>query len=326
MDKIKRVPLPLAQPPVQDRASIRIQRADRVVDAPRTLALWHLASFDAPSVAVAWSLGFAWVARVQLAWQIPLVLALTTWWIYLSDRLLDARAGLRLHAHEPLRERHYFHWRHRRLFAPLAAASACICVIIALVFLPPIVRERGSMLAVASFAYFSGVHANHPAHGTSAFVRATPLVNKELLVGLLFAAGCILPAWSAFAGSATTVPSMWLLWIPCAYFAALVWLNCWCIARWEFSNAQSAAPQGEAPVARAFFATATTAFLLALAGLLLAVLVPAPEIRSSQLLSAGAVSAILLALLDLVRPRITPLALRVGADLVMLTPLILLLR
>lgn len=320
------MPLPLAQPPVHDRARIHIERADRAIDAPRALALWHLASLDAPTVAVVWSVAFAWSARVQLAWLVPLVLALATWWIYLSDRLLDARTGLRLHSRGPLRDRHYFHWRHRRVFAPLAAACACICAAIALAFLPHILRERGSMLAVASFAYFSGVHAKRQAPGTSAFPWAAPLVKKEFLVGLLFAAGCILPAWSGFAGSTTSESSMWLLWIPAAYFAALVWLNCWCIAEWELSNNLSLEPQGQAPLARASFATTTTAVLLALVGLLLVVLVPTPEMRSSQLLSAGAVSAILLALLDLMRPRITPLALRVGADLVMLTPLILLWR
>jgi hypothetical protein len=263
---------------------------------------------------------------VQLAWQVPLVLGLTTWWIYLSDRLLDARAGLRSHASEPLRERHYFHWRHRRIFAPLAVACACSCASIALVFLPPILRERGSMLAVASLAYFSGVHAKHRAPGTSAFFWLAPFVNKEFFVGLLFATGCILPAWSGFTGSAATEASMWLLWIPGAYFAVLVWLNCRCIARWESTSEHSVAPQGEAPAGRAPFVNASAAVLLAFAGLVLAVLAPASAMRSSELLSAGAVSAILLALLDLMRPRITPLALRVGADLVMLTPLPFFLR
>jgi len=41
---------------------------------------------------------------------------------------------------------------------------------------------------------------------------------------------------------------------------------------------------------------------------------------------AAAVSSLLLSLLDLVRARLTPLALRAAADLVLLTPLALILR
>jgi hypothetical protein len=44
------------------------------------------------------------------------------------------------------------------------------------------------------------------------------------------------------------------------------------------------------------------------------------------LLAAGALSALLLAMLDSLRTRMTPLALRTGADFVLLTPLLLFLR
>ena len=74
------------------------------------------------------------------------------------------------------------------------------------------------------------------------------------------------------------------------------------------------------------FAAITAAGLVAFAGLLLAVLAPGSEVRSGALLSAGAVSALLLGLLDCARPRMTALALRAAADLAMLTPLVLLLR
>lgn len=318
------MPLPLAQPQNQDRAALQIESADRIFSAPRLIALWHLASLDAPSVAIAWSLGFSWVARIRLAWQVPVALALTTWWIYASDRLLDARAGLRFHDPAELQERHYFHWRHRRLFAPLAVAAGCACATIAVIVLPPIVRENGSILAVASFAYFSGVHAKHEAPGIPALFPS--LVSKEFLVGMLFAAGCILPAWSRFPRAATAESSLWQLWIPGVYFAILVWLNCWCIAGWESGSTQTATPQSAVPKDRAPFAAITAAGLVAFAGLLLAVLAPGSEVRSGALLSAGAVSALLLGLLDCARPRMTALALRAAADLAMLTPLVLLLR
>lgn len=68
------------------------------------------------------------------------------------------------------------------------------------------------------------------------------------------------------------------------------------------------------------------ALFLTFAGLLLAFAAFPTHTRFLLLLLAGAASALLLALLDRLRSRITPLALRAGADLVLLTPLLLLLR
>jgi hypothetical protein len=50
------------------------------------------------------------------------------------------------------------------------------------------------------------------------------------------------------------------------------------------------------------------------------------DTRSAALVASGAVSALLLALLDRLRSRLTSLALRAAADLVLLTPLALLLK
>jgi hypothetical protein len=49
-----------------------------------------------------------------------------------------------------------------------------------------------------------------------------------------------------------------------------------------------------------------------------------PQPRFAALVAAGAVSTLLLALLDRLRNRLTPLALRISADLVLLTPFALL--
>ena len=64
---------------------------------------------------VVWSLAFASVAKIYLPVWVPVLLALATWSIYIGDRLLDARRALRTGALHSLRERHFFHWRHRRL-------------------------------------------------------------------------------------------------------------------------------------------------------------------------------------------------------------------
>jgi hypothetical protein len=68
------------------------------------------------------------------------------------------------------------------------------------------------------------------------------------------------------------------------------------------------------------------ACVLAMMGLGMAFVLLFSEPRSAALVASGSVSALLLTLLDRFRGRFTPLALRVAADLVLLTPLPLLLK
>jgi len=220
-----------------------------------------------------------------------------------ADRLLDARAGLRT-AHY-LRERHRFHWRYRRVLLPLAVAAASAAAWIVLAFMPIGARERNSVLAAASLVYFTRVHT-----GRELSPLVPELVSKELLVGLLFTAGCALPAWSRAA-----LPHHALLWpllIPTVFFALLAWLNCHAIDRWE-ACADSTHRQ-------LIFSKAA---LVAFAGLLLALFLSAAQPRAAALLLSGAAAALLLSLLDIFRSRFTPVALRTAADLALLTPLLL---
>ena len=269
----------------------------RVFRAPPPLRFWHLASLDAPSVALAWSLSFAWAARVRLPLWVPALLMLAVWVVYVADRLLDALNGLRRGNLQFLRERHLFHWRHRRVFLPLAVLAAVAAAFLVIALMPTAARERNSVLAAASLVYFTRVHAGR---------ALRPTFPKELLVGLLFTAGCVIPAWSrsAFPVAALLVPS--------AFFAILAWLNCHAIDRWE------AAANNTAPQRIAF-----TACIVAVAGLLAAALLLHVQPRSAALLAAGAMAALLLALLDALRDRLAPVALRAAADLALLTPLLL---
>jgi hypothetical protein len=339
--KIEAVPLPLAQLPVWDKihawTAHRRTNTIRLADAPRPVAFWHLASLDAPTVAVVWSLAFAWAGRVRLADLVLLVLALTVWCAYVCDRILDARVldargGFRSSTRSTrsgLRERHFFHWRHRRLFVPLAAAAACVAGVAAATFLPPFVRERGLVLGAAALVYFSGVHLAPWLH-RGRHTLSWP-VSKEILVAVLFTAGCMLPALSRFHASGAQECSRWWFWIPAVYFAVLAWLNCSSIAKWESGGEGSEERVDQVKrwcwgsrVSRA--ANFSAALLVAFAGLLLAVIASASYPRSAALLVAGAVSALLLAMLDRARTRMTPLALRAAADLVLLTPMVLFLR
>jgi hypothetical protein len=318
----------------------RAAAAHRAWDAPAPLRLWHLASLDAPSVAVAWALGFAWVVRARLPVWLLVAMALTVWVVYAGDRLLDARASLRSGRIDRLRARHQFHWSHRRILTPLAVAAAMGAAGIVFSLMPPAAFERNTVLAGAALVYFARVHSGGAAPALVSF--RVPFLTKEMLVGVLFTAGCALPAWNHAPTDA------WALAGPVVFFAALAWLNCHAIECWEAGGARATRDQASSALgvevshpcagkkaqgwgtahlwARRDGAMREVVILgggLCLAGLLLAVCLCIVQPRLAVLLLAGSASALLLALLDRLRGRMTPLALRVAADLVLLTPLAL---
>jgi hypothetical protein len=274
------------------------------LDVPVPLRLWHLTSLDAPTVAVTWSLAFAWAAQVHLPLWAPALLALAAWSVYIGDRLLDARSARRADGFSALRDRHRFHHRHRRLLLPVAVAAALAAAWIVFTRMPIAARERNSILVIAALAYFTGVHSADRLPSLGIF----RLLKKELLVGLLFTAACVLPAIRRVPQQDfnAAIP----LWVDAAFFALLAWLNCHAIEGWESST--------DVPRIQ------VQASLLALGGLALTCALEAAHPRPAALLACGAASSLLLALLDRFRNRLTPLALRAAADLVLLTPLLLL--
>ena len=311
--KIGLVPQTLHNPQTHGSAAARIAKAERKFDAPAPLRIWHLASFDAPTVAVVWMLAFAWAARVRLPAWIPVLLALAAWTVYVADRLLDASAALRARSLLGLRERHLFHHRHRKVLVPLALAAGCAAGCIVFTLMPAPSRERDSVLGAAALAYFTGVHSFRlPSfRGTSerGLSGNSQVIQKELLVGLLFTSACALPVFSRAAVQGSL--ALWQLSASTVLYALLAWLNCHAIDRWE--SRPSPLESGIPPVA----------CTLSIAGLMVACIL---QPRPAALVAAGAASALLLALLDCFRGRFTPLALRVAADLALLTPLALLAR
>lgn len=276
------------------------------IDAPAPLRLWHLTSLDAPTVAVTWLLAFAWMAHIALPLWLPTVLALAAWSFYIADRLLDARTGLqgssdsRSPSSSPLRPRHYFHWKHRRAFLPIAVATALVALGLALRSMPIAARARNSVLALAATAYFTSVH------GLRRLGAWRIRLPKELLVGILFTLACTLPVWTRSAHRE-------LLVAPILVYSALAWLNCLAIETWESGH------RLRTFIFRGALIQAVVAFSAA------AVCVTLHQPRPALLLGAAAVSAILLALLDRNRAKFAPTTLRSAADLVLLTPLPLLL-
>jgi len=297
--KIKAVAIVSTLPPTL-QATPRAGRRTSL-DAPAPLRLWHLTSLDAPTVAVVWTLAFAWAAQIRLpAWPAAVV-ALAAWCAYIGDRLLDAR-----NAHTPLRERHHFHWKHRRVFLPVAFAAAIVAIALVLHSMPLAARERNSVLAAAALAYFTSVHSPWRVPAAKPWLR----FPKELLVGVLFTLACAAPTLTRIAGRRTGPTAVALL--PAIVFIVLAWLNCHAIEFWEGQSKQRSAVQRPATA------------LMVIALLAAAVSAVGHGPREAALLAAAALSAALLAQLDRHRHNLTPIALRACADLALLTPLALL--
>jgi hypothetical protein len=311
------VPLTFPKTTAPDRTAKRSRRTSRTRAALAPLHFWHLASLDAPTVALVWASSFAWAAGTQLSPQAAAVIALGVWTVYVGDRLLDARASLRHHAEYRLRERHYFHWRHRRLFMPLAVVAGAATAILVLGCIPVVARERDSALAAASLAYFARVHRSQLSPARRSHPFFPPLVTKELLVGVLFAVGCALPALGAeWAAPATTRwVARWILISCVALFAALAWLNCHAIEQWESEAAPAPQPESHSVHSLAGHACGLASF-----GLGTALLICRAHPQAALLLAAAALSGLLIALLDRIRTHLAPVTLRAAADLVLLAP------
>jgi hypothetical protein len=95
-----------------------------------------------------------------------------------------------------------------------------------------------------------------------------------------------------------------------AFFMLLTWLNYRAIGRWE-----AGAPAEH---------ITTVGLILAVTGLALAASLWDSHLPAALIVASGAGSALLLAVLNRNRSRLTPLALRASADLVLILPLLLL--
>lgn len=196
------------------------------------VALWHLCSLDAPSVAALWTWFVAYCAGVALPWTSPASMFLAVWMLYATDRLLDARAAASALDKDNLEARHHFHQRHRHGFV-----IALVCVSFLLAFLLhrltlSEVRLFGSLGSLL-FAYFLLIHL-WPIHETSS-ERKPPRLPKELAVGVFFPAAIFIP-------TVARAPSLRLFLLPPALlFAAVCILNCLYVYLWEHPDDRSEA-------------------------------------------------------------------------------------
>jgi hypothetical protein len=270
--------------------------------AASPIALWHLLSLDAPTVAALWTWFIARVCRVHLPIATPLAMALAVWVLYAGDRLLDARRAGEDGADE-LEARHLFHHRHRRGF--LAGIAVAVGALGAL--LPSLdatalrlYLAEGALLA----AWFLILHASRNAHR----------LPKEIAVGVFFSAAVFIPTVAREPGLRAELLPMAIL------LSGLCGLNCLFIYAWEhegFSGAAVRPPHATTRVAVARLPELGAA--LAIAGAV-AVFLNVPWVIAV----ACSLAAVLLVMLDRYRGRFARIDLRAAADLALLAPMLLL--
>ena len=201
----------------QSRDAGRDAALRRPRPAQRALpTLWlNLVCLDAPFVAVAWLWLFARTFQIPLQRGNCVALFLTAWLIYLADRFADAftlKPGL------PLSLRQQFCISHREIWIATLALVAGFDAYVIWQTTAPQTFLVGTVVGIVALIYLV---ANHP---LGLIWRSLPA--KELAIGILFAAGTVVPLLAdrvltpAFVAAAGT-------------FAALCSLNCISIAAWE---------------------------------------------------------------------------------------------
>lgn len=280
------------------------QSAAKIRSAVRPLALWHLLSLDAPTVAAIWTWFIARASHLHLPAAATLAMTIAVWMLYAGDRLLDAGSTRQ----DKLEARHIFHHRHRAGFvAGIVAASFTLALL-----LPHLDAESIHLYLILGglvFGYFILIHAARSAHR----------LPKEIAVGIFFAAATFIPTVARRPGLRLD------LLVPALLFAMLCSLNCLFIYAWEH-------PAGHVPLARVHSTHAVTRLALkylvpatvaaAVAGAGLAAF---DRFAPWPICLSVALAAALLLVLHHRRDAILPTTLRAAADLALTTPLLLIL-
>jgi len=265
------------------------------------LALWHLLSLDAPTVAALWTWFIARSCGIALPHAAITAMFLAVWMLYAADRLLDSRNST------DLEERHRFHHRHRRLFVRSIALAAIALAALTPELLPQALRIY-ALLGALLAAWFLLIHTR------LAHERRLP---KELAVGFFFSAALFVP-------TITRRPDLRLqLLAPALLFAAVCALNCMYLYAWEHPDSRANAN---------WTTRAATHHLATISTVLLAIALLCVPLRSLasfafvfafpwQITTACAASTALLFVLD--RLNLSPIHKRAAADLTLLTPLAL---
>jgi hypothetical protein len=238
---------------------------------------------------VLWQALFVRCFRARFDVLSAVLLPLTVWLIYSADRVLDAWWNSRS------LPRHEFHGQHWRAILATWIVAFAVAGLLAWKRLPDALFTRGLALLAVIALYF-------------AFVHLTPRRRwpKEFAVAILFAAGVSLAAWQQIRSAADIA--------TVAVFCCLCWINCAAIEQWERrprTMPRTAIRLTAWPLRAAAIALGLTALLL---------------LREQRPILGGAesLSAFAFAALDGAKDRLSTDALRVLADVALLTPLLFL--
>jgi hypothetical protein len=257
---------------------------------------------DAPLVAVTWLWLFARTFDTPVANGGSAALFLTAWLIYLADRFGDSRS-VDLRRATSFRQR--FCIKHRRAWLTTIAVVAFADAVVIGAQLESSTLRLGAAVGVLALAYLLTNRLR------ASVWRCVPA--KEIAIGVLFAAGVVVPIASHLSSAAV---------LPWVLFAALCTFNCISIAAWERWLDEA---QQRVSIATAF-PRVSGLVIPALVLLIVASSVCARNVDGAQpiYLCVG-VSAALFAFTHLLRRRVQPDARTALADLVLLTPAVLLL-
>ena len=142
---------------------------------------FQILSFDVVLGACFGSAMISYLLNVELSSFLYVLLGLSVWIIYTSDRLLDVKK-LQSNA---ISERHFFHQKHYRLLVTLVGISVAVCIYL-LLFIPKSTLIYGVALCAIVGFYFFLVQ----------FKSSRRSYSKELIAALIYVAGIFLPAVS----------------------------------------------------------------------------------------------------------------------------------
>ncbi len=262
----------------------------------------NLVGLDSPMVAVCWQEMFARVVGVDLPWMVHLILGLSTWCIYLADRLGDViRNDKAMNT-----SRHVFTGKHlRKLCVILIMVSICNFFLITR-YLPSRLVISG-LITLGFIAIYYAIRLSRMKHLVS-------LIPREVMCGMLFAVGCAI-APHAYVG--TTWMESPILIITLLIYGLVCSASCILISVWE-TKADDAASDLSIVGTHKRFLCYLPSILIALSviSFFLAWFFP------WQAFVAIGLSAILLRLVYQHQYRLSALHTRVLADAVLLTPLL----
>lgn len=277
---------------------------EQITGPARKPWLWlNILCLDAPVVAITWQWLFARALGLPLSAATIGALFLTAWLIYLADRLADT---FKLYPAREISSRHLFCARYRRAWiTAMVLLTACDAWLLTH-HLDPRVVKFGATVGTLAFLYFL---LNYTA---GRVWRALPV--KEVTIGALFAAGTV----TALLPQIPTTDGPLLLTL--VLFAALCALNCISIAFWErrIDEAQSRESLGTTwPRGARYLVPGAICIAMS------AVLASRWSVPLALIDSCIALSAVLLAALHSLRDFMPRDDRTAFADLVLLTPLVM---